>query len=129
MIGNSLPDTLESKVISFYCRPVFHQYKLERRNWSLPPFGRCRAPVNVKLCSFDHAFFLSCLFPTETICISQTCLNCCEIVTLSKPFYYLGAEALQSHVIREEVHLGRWCYSYLLLWMAGQNKCNYYTVH
>ena len=74
--------------------------------------------------SFHQAFFFFCFVLLETSFYVANVPKYRDLVTSSKPFYFLGAEALQSHVIREEVHLGRGCYSSLLLWMAGQTRFN-----
>lgn len=43
-----------------------------------------------------------------------------RFISSNQSFYVSGAEALQSHVVREEMYLGFWYNSYLLLRMAGQ---------
>ena len=38
----------------------------------------------------------------------------------NQPFYFIGAEVIQSHALREEVYLGCRCNTYIFLRMAGQ---------
>lgn len=45
---------------------------------------------------------------------------------LTNHFLFSGAGDLQSHGLREDVHLGLWYYTEVFLWMAGQGM---FTLH
>lgn len=66
---------------------------------------------------FALAFFYSHISFSHIILLSRSEQR---FISSNQSFYVSGAEALQSHVVREEMYLGFWYNSYLLLRMAGQ---------